>query len=696
MRSIHSSKIMPKLTVLALSISMTQFAFANESAVASENQASTEDTAVQTLATIVVVGSSEKAGGDLLKQPLSASVITERQLQDSGAKKLDEALFYEAGVLAQPYGQDNKSQWFKVRGFDAGVTVDGTPTAANGFFVWEPETYGLERVEIVKGASSFNYGASPSGGNVNLVSKRPSLEPKGEFNLGAGNLDKREVSADYSGLFTEDGSLRYRLVGQFRQGDSQLDGAHMKNYYFAPSFAWDLSDKTHFTLLTSYLKKDGVPTSGFMPAYGSLKDTPYGHIGHDTNLGEPSTDRLKVDEYTAGYEFSHEFENGLIFTQNYKWKRMDNYLFSVFAWGSDEDRLANRGYSYTDGVSETNSIDNRLIKEFVVGDIKNKVMAGVDYYKNKTDGVNNGFGWAPQIDMFNPVHNSDFPIAYTPYHVKTEQLGVYLANQFSWNDLIDVNLGVRQDHAKSKVDQSNTKADYDVDHTTYTAGFMYHAPFGISPYLSYSTSFQPVAGIDGYGNAYKPYEGEQYEVGVKYEPEWMRGDITLAYFDLTEKNALVADSSNISVQAGKRTNKGVELQANLKITNQLSTQFAYTHNDSEQELSTSQTIRTPAIPNDQISGKINYRFMTDNFWNGLRLGAGVRYVGSTNDEQYSPGYKVDSYTLYDAMASYPLNEQLDVQVNATNLSNEKYVSACSFYCYYGAERTVDMRVTYKW
>ena len=80
MRSIHSSKIMPKLTVLALSISMTQFAFANESAVASENQASTEDTAVQTLATIVVVGSSEKAGGDLLKQPLSASVITERQL----------------------------------------------------------------------------------------------------------------------------------------------------------------------------------------------------------------------------------------------------------------------------------------------------------------------------------------------------------------------------------------------------------------------------------------------------------------------------------------------------------------------------------------------------------------------------------------------------------------------------------------
>ena len=78
------------------------------------------------------------------------------------------------------------------------------------------------------------------------------------------------------------------------------------------------------------------------------------------------------------------------------------------------------------------------------------------------------------------------------------------------------------------------------------------------------------------------------------------------------------------------------------------------------------------------------------------LGAGIRYIGSTNDEQYYEGYKVDPYTLYDAMLSYPLNEQFDVQVNATNLSNKEYVSACQFYCYYGAECAVDIRVTYKW
>lgn len=74
------------------------------------------------------------------------------------------------------------------------------------------------------------------------------------------------------------------------------------------------------------------------------------------------------------------------------------------------------------GVSETNSIDNRLMKSFEIGNIKNKVMIGVDYYKNKTDGVNNGFGFAPPIDMFNPVHQS------TPYHFKWTASG-------GWNSL---------------------------------------------------------------------------------------------------------------------------------------------------------------------------------------------------------------------------------------------------------------------
>ena len=349
--------------------------------------------------------------------------------------------------------------------------------------------------------------------------------------------------------------------------------------------------------------------------------------------------------------------------------------------------------SYSNGTSDTYSVDNRLVKNFIFKDISNKVMIGLDYRNNKTDAVNNGFGFVPQIDMFNPVYTPDFAVTASPYNLKSKQLGIYLANQSNFNDLIDLNLGIRRDTAESTVE--NIKA-YDVDHTSYNAGLMYHAPFGISPYVNYSTSFLPSTGKDGNNNFYKPYEGKQYEVGVKYLPEWIKGEITLAYFDLNEKNALVTDASNVQSQAGKRTNKGVEFQADLKLSDNLSTLLAYTHNDSKQDLNGGKNIRTPMIPNDQIAAKFSYLLTNSSLLNGLRFGAGVRYVGSTNDEQYYPGYKVGSYTLVDAMLSYPLNKQLDVQLNAINLTDKKYVSACSFYCYYGAGRSVDMRVNYKW
>ncbi len=644
----------------------------------------------------IVVGAAQKTGDNLLEQPLSASIITEQQIKAGAAKRLDDALVYEAGVLSQSYGLDNKSQWFKIRGFEASQTLDGTALAPNGFFVWEPEIYGLERLEVVKGASSFNYGATGSGGNVNLVSKRPTKTPQGEFNLSAGNLDQREASADYSGLLNEDGSLRYRVVGLYRQADSLMDGAYMKHYYFAPSFSWDISDNTNLTVLTSYLKKDGVPTSGFLPIWGTLIDTPHGTINPKDNLGEPDTDRLKLEQVSVGYEFSHKFDNGFSLAQNFRFGHMDNYLTSTFVYGSDNERIGKRGYSLTDGTSDTYSIDNRLIKEFTAGIFTSKIMAGIDYQKNKTDGVNMGFGIAPDIDLFNPIHTPNYARTADIYTQDTKQLGFYLSNQMNWNDLVEVNLGIRHDKAEGESQIGTQYSSYDVNHTSYNAGVIYHTPYGISPYISYSTSFQPVNGVDGYKRSYKPYEGEQYEIGLKYKPTWIDGNITLAYFDLTEKNALVADSSNISVQAGKRTNKGVELQANLNVTDSLSTQFAYTHNNSKQDLSAVKTIRTPAIPNDQFSAKLQYLFLGNNPLNGLRVGTGVRYVGSSDDQQYYAGYKVDSYTLVDAMASYPLNEQLDIQLNATNLTDKKYVSSCAFYCFYGTSRSVDMRVTYKW
>jgi iron complex outermembrane receptor protein len=643
------------------------------------------------LETISVLGSAGKVGGVQFNTPGSIEVADRIRLDEQQVHKVDEALQYQAGVLTELYGKDNKDNWFKVRGFDASMTLDGTPTTPNGFFVWVPEIYGVESVEIVKGANSFLYGSSEAGGVVNLITKRPKATPEGEINISLGTQNKRGISGDYSGFANEDGSVRYRLVGSVRQEAGTQHNTDMNHYYLAPSLTWDLSARTNLTLLASVQKDQGKPTNGFMPAYGSLIDTPYGKIDRSTSYGEKDADRYLRSQTSLGYEIQHTFDSGWKVSQNYRYSRLNLDWLGVFASWMQNDRLLNRGYSYSKGSTNMHAIDNRVGKTWQGERYTNTVLFGLDYLNSKTDGHNNGNGSAPQIDLFNPVYGQPFAVTATPYMTTTKQLGVYATNQFKWDNKWIVNAGIRRDKIKNDSLSAGAKTDYDVSHNSYNAGLMYVADNGVAPYISYSESFKPAAGSDATGAAYKPYEGRQYEVGVKYTPNWIDGTLSIAYFDLQEKNALVPDPSGISVQAGKRTNKGVELQADVNVTKQLSVLATYTHNNSRQDLKTFETIDTPMVPKDMASVWAKYKFTP-----ALQAALGVRYTGSSSDQQYNKGYTLDSFTLLDAMVQYQLSNNWQLQVNARNLTDKTYVSACNFWCYYGPARSVEAQLSYRW
>ena len=104
--------------------------------------------AVKELGAVTVTGSV----GDLQSldfyAPNSSAVISAKEIEEQGARKIDEALQYQAGILSEPYGADNKVEWFKIRGFDASTSLDGTPTTPNGYFVWKPEIFEIGRAHV--------------------------------------------------------------------------------------------------------------------------------------------------------------------------------------------------------------------------------------------------------------------------------------------------------------------------------------------------------------------------------------------------------------------------------------------------------------------------------------------------------------------------------------------------------------------
>ncbi|MDO5638600.1 MAG: TonB-dependent siderophore receptor [Neisseria sp.] len=638
-----------------------------------------------------VVGSAGKIDGLKFKSAQSNAVITAQQIAEKAPMKVEDALAYESGVRVGQYGYDTKQEWIKVRGFDASVSIDGSPVMQNGFFTVIPDTYGLEAVELVKGADSLTYGSSETGGLINLVSKRPTETPQGEIGMRAGTQGRVGVFGDYSGKLAADNSVRYRVVGDFERRKGDFNGK-TNNYYFAPSLTWDIADKTNLTVLASVSRQQGTPTSVHLPAAGVLFPSTVGNIAYGTTY-QDADDYVKRNTYSIGYEFKHGFGNGLEFSQNYRYSHQDLDWLGTFAYGVDGQN-ALRGYSYTNGTVNSHTIDNRLSKTWQGSGWKNILLGGVDYLHSNTGGLNNGFGFVAGTNLLYPDNGSSGVIkSGTRYEMKQKQLGFYLRDQFTYGGLV-ANVGIRHDKAEADSLSNGTSGSYDVNHTSYQGSLMYNFKSGVSPYVSYTESFKPTVGVDGYGNIYKPYEGRQYEVGVKYVPSWLDGKLSAAYFDLEEKNALVADPSNVQTQIGKRRGKGVELQADAQLTDNLSASIAYTHTRSKQDTSYNTSIRTPLIPKHQASAQVKYAF-DQGALNGLTLGAGIRYVGSTNDEQYWPGYNVPSYTLVDAMAQYKFGKNWLAQLNATNLTGKKYVAGCSYYCYWGAERSVVGSISYK-
>lgn len=648
-----------------------------------------EDTAE--LETVNVVGSAGKIEGIKFKSAQSNAVITSQQIAEKAAEKVEDTLNYESGVRVGQYGRDTKQEWIKIRGFDASIAVDGSPVMQNGFFTVIPNTYGLEAVEVVKGADSLTYGSAETGGLVNLISKRPTQTAQGEIGVRAGTQGRVGVFGDYSGKLTADNSVRFRVVGDVERREGDFNGK-INNYYFAPSLTWDIGNQTNLTVLSSISRQQGEPTSVHLPATGVLFPSNGGKVAYGTTY-QDADDYISRNQYAIGYELKHDFGNGLNFTQNYRYNHQDLDWLGTFAW-SASGHTAYRGYSYTDGTVNSHTIDNRLSKEWKGNGWKNTLLGGIDYLHSNTGGLNNGFGSVSSTNLFTPDNSASGVVkSGTRYEVKQKQLGFYLRDQLTYGGWV-ANAGIRHDKAESESFSSNTADGYDISHTSYQGSLMYNFKSGVSPYISYTESFKPVSGTDAYGNGYKPYEGRQYEAGVKYMPSWLDGKISAAYFDLEEKNALVSDASAVQRQIGKRRGKGFELQADAALTDNLSATLAYTYTNSKQDLSYNKSVRTALIPKHQASAQVKYAFDQGSL-NGLTVGAGVRYVGSTVDEQYYPDYKVPSYTLVDAMAQYRFGKNWLAQLNVSNLTNKEYIGGCDYYCYWGAERSVIGSLSYK-
>ncbi|MFP5513180.1 MAG: TonB-dependent siderophore receptor [Alphaproteobacteria bacterium] len=639
--------------------------------------------------------------------PQSVSVIGREEMDDRGAQKVDEALRYTPGVFSQPFGRDSDTDWVFIRGFQAtqsGVYQDGLQLYAYGFGGQFVDSYNLERIEVLRGASSVLYGGSNPGGLLNYVTKRPGDTPVRSVEVGIDQHGTAHLGLDVGGAL--DPTLSYRLTGRIAGGDTYTDFADGFRGTVSPSFKWSPNDANSLTVLANYTDIDETHNGGaFLPYVGTVVDAPFGRIDRKANFTEPGIDSYRRRQASIGYEFEHRFDNDLIFRQNarYNYSKVHEVTVYPFGYGgfsatpTDPNNLLSRiNFEHT---TEVNSvlIDNQLEGKLRTGPVEHTALVGVDYKYFAMDQVQ-ASGSATTISATNPVYGAvqGQRFAYIDQELTMRQLGVYLQDQMRFGQGFLVTLSGRYDIASTDAD-GTPAYDGKTGKFSGRAGLAYEFANGLTPYVSASTFFNPVLGSSAAVGVFKPESGRQYEVGVKYRPAWMDALFTAALFDLTRTN-VVTGAFNAETQLGEVNSRGVELEAKANITPSLKATASFTALDLDIKKDANAALigKTPYIvPQVQGSAFLDYTFR-ESVLNGVSVGGGVRYVGSSWADNENT-LKVPAATVFDARIGYK-RDSWGANLSVTNLFDKEYVASCQtqYSCGYAEGRTALLTLNMTW
>ncbi|UDQ81962.1 TonB-dependent siderophore receptor [Erwinia rhapontici] len=661
--------------------------------------------------------SGTKTATPLRKTPQSISVVTRDQMDDQAAASVSDALSYTSGVVTNYRGNSNRNDEVISRGFRyAPKFLDGLSYGLSGQAgaAGQIDPWLLERVEMVHGPASVLYGQVNPGGLINMTSKRPTAESIHEVKLSTGNQHFGEAAFDFGGQLNDDNTLFYRLNGIASTKHEFVKNNKQQRMAIAPAITWLPNEDTSFTLLTSYQNEPKAGYRNFLPMSGSLKESSAGYIPYDFNVSDPSYNEAKREQTSIGYIFDHNFNDAVSFQQNVRYSHMsESYKYLVYTWDADNDHSINRRPQHDKIMTDELAMDNQLKGKFETGDVNHTVIGGLDYKWSDVDSkLWRDSGDRYILDWANPtsidIDESDFSLV-TSTRKRLHQVGVYLQDQLEWNRW-NLVLSGRNDWSEIRTLDRTDNSDTQQNDNKFTgrAGLLYAFDSGFSPYVSYSTSFEPNLSTGAPGaKPFAPTTGEQTEVGFKYQPTGTNTMLTVSWFDINQKNLTGYNSVlGYNEAIGKVNSKGVETELRSQPIPEVELLAQYTYTDAvTKESSTSSALagRAPSgIPRHAASAWGNYSFL-DGVLNGFTLGAGVRYTGDAPADSIGQD-EVPHFTLYDAMVKYKLGEAVSalkgttLQFNVQNLTDKHYVASCSNTeaCFYGSGRTFVASVDYRW
>jgi catecholate siderophore receptor len=652
---------------------------------------------------------SPKYTEPMIDIPQTITVVPEAVIEERGATTLRDVLRNVPGISLQageggvPAG-DNLS----IRGFNSrtDIFIDGV----RDFGGYSRDPFNIQQVEVSKGPASSYAGRGSTGGSINLVSKRPTLDPFYEGTFGIGTDDFRRATLDLNRPIEGLKGTSLRLNALWHDADVPgRDVVTDRRWGAAPSIAFGLDTPTRLTLSYFHLDQDNIAGYGlpWVPAGNTdpvlaahANEAPPVDFSHFYGLKQRDFEKVITDIATA--EIAHDF-NASVTLRNllrYGQTRRDSVItaprFADLDPGPEtvNGTLINRQIQSRDQTDTILANLTDLTLRFKTGEIGHAVAAGIEYSRETSINYLRTGPAAPLADLFHPNPDDPYPASITRTGEKNDAAGksfaLYLFDTLHIGERWEVTGGARWDtfdldYRSRAVNGVVTSLDRTDRMLSWRGGVVYKpAPNG-SVYAAYGTSFNPSAeGLNLASTAtaannadVEPEKSQTYEIGTKWNLLEERLALTAALFRTEKTNARTEDPANpadVVVLDGKERVDGAELGFAGSLTDRWQLFGGYALMDSEVvESNDARRVgaELPSTPRQTFNLWTTYRLPWD-----LEVGAGAQFVDRRLNTTAPPNTReAPGYWLFDALIACNVTENLTLRLNGYNLADKKYIES---------------------
>lgn len=637
-----------------------------------------------------------------IENPQVYSVISSELIKDQVVTRYEDALNNTPGIskLWSSTGRDGDGTgYYSLRGFAVQPTlVNGLPGLTNGGL----DVANIERIEVVKGPSGTLFGSSlvSYGGLINTITKKPYDHFGGEISYTGGSYGLNRLTADINTPLDKDNKVLLRVTGAYHDENSFQDAGFTKKRYIAPSLTYKASDRLTLMLNTEFLSSEGTnPTMLFLDRSKPLAQKNLAELGYD-NKRSYTSNYLSIKTPTSSIQAQAIYKLSDTWTSQTVVSRGSSKSQGYYTYLDQMPDLLDgspafqRWISYQNGATYTTDIQQNFTGDFKIGQFRNRIVAGLDYFNRNTQGSNSGYTTFGQINMagletgnLSRAH-ADSVLANQPIYTSNltqETYSAYVSDVFNILPSLSVMASLRVDHFKNGGLTATSADKYEQTALSPKFGIVYQPILNtLSVFANYMNGFNnsaPRQLQDGSFQSFKPEQANQMEAGAKVN--LLGGMITgsLSYYDIKVKNIVMQRGVNDYIQGGERTSRGIEGEIVANPVAGLNIVAGYSYNDSKY-VSTLDKDYEGRRPEEAGPRNLGNLWVTYKFQNGAVKGFGVGFGGNYASEsmilnRLTTGvFSLPSYTVLNGSLFYNTNK-FNIAFKLDNLTNKEYYKGWS-------------------